>query len=232
MEKEKLGIFLAQLRKDRNLTQRELADRLYVSVSTISKWEKGVSTPNIYFLEKIAEALDVPAVELIECQIDIGMEKAPEVETKAVGMPDADPAALAAELPEVGQIHESETVVSPGKIRRIICAVLAAAAIMGVLLSAGYAYYCSLPVEMEIIDSYYIANSDFYNDDIYFVIVEYDGRLTDDIAIDYAMKHQENYKQWFDMADGIIFAFFHHYKGREHVMDADNKVVFVPYKGP
>lgn len=74
-DREKLGIFLAQLRKDRKLTQKELADKLYVSVSTISKWEKGVSTPNIYFLEKLAEVLQVPAVELIECQIDIGVEK-------------------------------------------------------------------------------------------------------------------------------------------------------------
>ena len=206
MEKDKLGIFLAQLRKDRNLTQRELADKLYVSVSTISKWEKGVSTPNIYFLEKIAEVLGVPAVELIECQIDIGVEKPAEDET--------------------------EIALPVGKLCHIIRVILAVVAIIGVLLGAGYAYYCSLPVEMEIIDSYYIANSEFYNDDIYFVIVEYNGRLMDDRAIDYAMEHQENYEQWFHMADGIIFAFFHHYKGREHVMDADNKVVFVPYTGP
>ncbi len=222
MEKERLGIFLAQLRKDRNLTQRELADKLYVSISTISKWEKGVSTPNIYFLEKIAEVLEVPAVELIECQIDIGVEK--PVEDVIQTVENQEDASV-----DAGSANEGKSAVKPGPLLRLI---LTVAVILGILAGAGYAYYCRMPVEMKIIDSYYIANSDFYNDDIYFVIVEYDGRLTDDTAIRYAMEHQENYEQWFDMADEIIFAFFRHYKGRERVMDADNKVVFVPYIGP
>ncbi len=207
IEKDKLGIFLAQLRKDRNLTQRELADKLYVSVSTISKWEKGVSTPNIYFLEKLAEALEVPAVNLIECQIDIGVEKE---EVQEEPSPQAK---------EVKKRHRSFLV-------------MLGAAILCVALGLGYAYYCRMPVEMETIEGYYLINSDFYNDNTYYVIVEYSGRLTNDMAINYAMEHQEDYEMWFEMADEIIFAFFRHYKGREHVMDANYNVVFVPYKGP
>lgn len=39
----KFGEFVAYLRKERNMTQRELAERLFVSDKTVSKWERGVS---------------------------------------------------------------------------------------------------------------------------------------------------------------------------------------------
>ena len=40
---EKFGLFVAELRKKKNLTQKELAEKLYVSDKTVSKWERGVS---------------------------------------------------------------------------------------------------------------------------------------------------------------------------------------------
>lgn len=43
INKEKLGVFIAQLRKEKGFTQKELADRLFLSNKAISKWETGVS---------------------------------------------------------------------------------------------------------------------------------------------------------------------------------------------
>lgn len=40
---EKFGIFLARLRKERGMTQKELAEKLYVSDKAVSKWERGLS---------------------------------------------------------------------------------------------------------------------------------------------------------------------------------------------
>lgn len=39
----KFGTFLSQLRKEKGMTQKELAEKLYVSDKAVSKWERGVS---------------------------------------------------------------------------------------------------------------------------------------------------------------------------------------------
>lgn len=64
----KLGIFLKTLRVENELTQKELADRLHVSPSTISKWEMGVSKPDVDMYEEVAEVLKVSALELFYCK--------------------------------------------------------------------------------------------------------------------------------------------------------------------
>ena len=43
IDKAKFGAFVAQLRKEKGLMQKELAEKLYVSDKAVSKWENGVS---------------------------------------------------------------------------------------------------------------------------------------------------------------------------------------------
>ena len=43
MDREKLGGFIAQRRKELKLTQRELADAIHVTDKAVSKWERGIS---------------------------------------------------------------------------------------------------------------------------------------------------------------------------------------------
>ena len=45
---EKFGLFVTKLRKKKNLTQKDLAEKLYVSDKTVSKWERGVSQTKRY----------------------------------------------------------------------------------------------------------------------------------------------------------------------------------------
>ena len=47
---EKFGLFVTELRKEKNLTQKDLAEKLYVSDKTVSKWERGLSMPNVVLL--------------------------------------------------------------------------------------------------------------------------------------------------------------------------------------
>ena len=65
MNTEKTGRFIADLRKEKNLTQRELADLLHVSDKAVSRWETGRGFPDISSLEDIAAVLDTSTAEIL-----------------------------------------------------------------------------------------------------------------------------------------------------------------------
>lgn len=60
-----LGENIKQLRKQRGLTQEELAIRLHVVRQTVSKWEKSLSVPDAEMLQRISEVLDTSVSELL-----------------------------------------------------------------------------------------------------------------------------------------------------------------------
>lgn len=65
MNNEKTGMLIAQIRKEKGLTQKQLADRIGVSNATISKWETAKGFPDISLIEPLAEALDISVSEII-----------------------------------------------------------------------------------------------------------------------------------------------------------------------
>lgn len=67
LDKEKFGEFIAKRRKEREMTQRELAKKLFVSDKAVSKWERGQSLPDITMLNPLADALGVTTAELLNC---------------------------------------------------------------------------------------------------------------------------------------------------------------------
>ena len=52
-------------RKKRGLTQEELADKLDVSPAAISKWERGISTPELSMVCKLADCFEISVDELL-----------------------------------------------------------------------------------------------------------------------------------------------------------------------
>lgn len=66
-----IGKKIAELRKQNNLSQKELADKLCVSNKTISKWECGSGNPDIEILIKMAEIFSVTLDELVKNDITI-----------------------------------------------------------------------------------------------------------------------------------------------------------------
>lgn len=61
-----IGISIARIRKDRELTQAQLAEIIDTTVETISRFERGVSVPSLKTLEKISKALHVHIKELLD----------------------------------------------------------------------------------------------------------------------------------------------------------------------
>lgn len=65
MDNNKIGKFIASLRKEKGLTQQELGERLFVTDKAVSKWERGLSLPDIKILEKLALELNVDVSEIL-----------------------------------------------------------------------------------------------------------------------------------------------------------------------
>ena len=66
MDNLKFGAFIAQLRKEKGLTQKELADRLHVTDKAVSKWETAKGFPDVKLMEPLARELGVSLVELLQ----------------------------------------------------------------------------------------------------------------------------------------------------------------------
>lgn len=65
MDQEKIGKFILELRKDKKMTQQELANKIGVTDRAISKWENGRGMPDISLMKPLCEILDITLNELI-----------------------------------------------------------------------------------------------------------------------------------------------------------------------
>lgn len=77
IDKKKFGAFVSELRKEKGYTQKELAEKLFISDKAISKWETAVSIPDTTLLVPLAELLGVTVTELLMCErmeIDVAMD--------------------------------------------------------------------------------------------------------------------------------------------------------------
>lgn len=65
----KLAQRIADARHEQGLTQTELASKLGVSAQAVSKWERGISCPDISILDDLAEAIGLSLAELLGVQV-------------------------------------------------------------------------------------------------------------------------------------------------------------------
>lgn len=66
IDKKQFGHFLCAQRKAKGYTQKELAEKLFLSDKAVSKWERGLSLPDITLLIPLAGLLDISVTELLE----------------------------------------------------------------------------------------------------------------------------------------------------------------------
>ena len=65
MDAAKTGCFIAKKRRERNISQRELAEFLHITDKAISKWERGLSFPDITVLIPLSDVLGVSLYDLL-----------------------------------------------------------------------------------------------------------------------------------------------------------------------
>ncbi len=68
MDAQKFGAFIAQCRKEKSMTQSELAAKIMVTDKAVSRWERGKGFPDINLLLPLAEALEVSVLELMHLE--------------------------------------------------------------------------------------------------------------------------------------------------------------------
>lgn len=66
MNQDKIGKFISSKRKEKNMTQRDLANIIGVTDRAVSKWERGVGCPDISLLDDLSKALNISIVELLK----------------------------------------------------------------------------------------------------------------------------------------------------------------------
>lgn len=65
MNQEKIGLFIAKCRREKNMTQEDLAEKLGVSNKSISRWENGKTIMDISLFEPLCNELDISIIELL-----------------------------------------------------------------------------------------------------------------------------------------------------------------------
>ena len=86
MNQQKIGRFISECRKQKGLTQAQLAEALGVSDKTISRWETGKTMPDLSFYEPLCEILDIQISELLYARKMTDREKTVHGEKSALNI--------------------------------------------------------------------------------------------------------------------------------------------------
>ncbi len=116
VDKQKIGAFIASLRREKNLTQAELAERLNVSNKSISRWENGQTLPDYDQVLDLCAILDIGAADFLN-----GEFQQPQGERRAAQTP---------VTPEPERTEEPQPAKKPFSRRRILTAAIGAAALL------------------------------------------------------------------------------------------------------
>ncbi len=65
MDQEKIGKFIAALRKEQNLTQEKLAEKLGITKNAVSRWERGLGLMDISLLKPLSKIFEVSITEIL-----------------------------------------------------------------------------------------------------------------------------------------------------------------------
>lgn len=81
IDKQKFGAFIAELRKEKGYTQKDVAQKLFISDKAVSKWETAASIPDTALLVPLADLLGLSVTELLMCE---RVEKKNAMDTETV----------------------------------------------------------------------------------------------------------------------------------------------------
>ncbi|MDD5953920.1 MAG: helix-turn-helix domain-containing protein [Firmicutes bacterium] len=69
MDNARIGSLICQLRREKSMTQRQLAERMHISDKTVSKWERGLGCPDVSLLAALSDTLGVDLSQMLDGQL-------------------------------------------------------------------------------------------------------------------------------------------------------------------
>ena len=75
MNPDKVGKFIKKLRKDNNLTQKELADKYGVTYQAVSKWENGINLPDVALIRQMSKDFNISVESILDGEINNDYKK-------------------------------------------------------------------------------------------------------------------------------------------------------------
>lgn len=206
MDVIKTGIFIQEQRKKKQLSQKQLAEYLHVSPTTVCKWEKGVHIPDIANLELLADLFQVSVQELIEGE--------------AAVTPAAEPP----------PVPEPSPPATPKKYWKIATAILSAALLLTVaVISISF----STRPRFKVIECFYPTSDDlgsyagdFNSEDLFCIILEYRGIVEEDDFSSYDSILYEEYSHYLNIVDILTIAYFPEYNSEIDTIDSCSYICF------
>lgn len=221
MDTIKMGSFIREERKKQQLNQKQLAEALQVSTTTVCKWEKGVNVPDISNLEKLAAIFHVSIQEILNGDAPADVEKEQMEEgNEFVFHPGQNDTGSPSPVPAKPPAS------SAGK--RYWKTGMAVLSAFFLVISTVFAFnsYMSQP-RFSVIREFRLEPGDLgiyekhYNsEDVFCIIVKYSGNAEDGDFDKYSTILHDRYYQYFDEFKMIAIAYFDNYDPQKDTFDS------------
>ena len=220
-----IGSNIREQRKKRGLTQRQLAELLFVSASAVSKWEMNEAIPDIHMVMQLAEMFQISVSELLGTEdqadekcadetLEVCVDKTSEEEALAVAEDNVIAEELA-DLPEKRQL----------KYLKILIPIV----IIAILGCIAFCFVRSNTFSCRIVDEFYDDTSNHWGyNPIYHIVVEYNGTYSAEAGMKYAMEIRADYEHWFEKAEVILITYFEEYTDRKAVFETEFQSFLLP----
>ena len=192
MTVSKLGATIKDARKAKGLTQEALAKEMHVSTGTISKWESGSNTPDIFKMQKLAQILDIPSTIFIDENYNLHSSEDTYSDTSENNYSES--------------IDASSFPVSKKKRVFFIASILSGILVLTTLLGV-FLYHLHVSKPYKVVDTYYVSDYKDY-DQVNCIDIIFNPELTLDDAMLYSSELEKQYSDYYNSADAIIVKYY------------------------
>lgn len=246
-----IGELISKKRKESGLTQKQLADILHLSVSAISKWENDVSCPHFSLFHELGNALGLSMEELCEATIGdaryisvntAGTDSIPELKPEQEDSVNQEtPVDVHAGEDLTDNLQDKASVLPPPtkKQKRTASLVISLFALIGIILTIAILFFdfpfpnvkarMSSESTFRIVDEYLSTEKPYFHfENVYYIIVEYSGDLSEETIEECSVYLQEQYSHIFDSAEVIVALFYQNYDPEATEELCDVKIAIRP----